>query len=307
MTIDIEHNGTHILNETQLCELIEERDALKADLSTAFRRTMDSVALTESIWRERCTEFEREYGALVGLIPPTFYADLEPEDRMRLLVEKWVKLHEVNQTLEQECAAMEKKASDLKFTIENYTEATVYNLIDFIDSGIPADIVENTPGLAGVMEAIRHHDAEKDRKLAELAAALGEYQLYRRHGISTPKRKPHAGRADVYRRLEALMEIRSECDVNMQCHHSDNGDECGDIDDCLYHTLKQIVDEALPAYGKKTGNTDASSGWETTKTPQSVTEHSLVIGSVLCRWWGENEPPGAKLIAALAAHGKERT
>lgn len=29
--------------------------------------------------------------------------------------------------------------------------------------------------------------------------------------------------------------------------------------------------------------------------------HSLVIGGVLCRWWGEEEPPGHKLLEALAA------
>lgn len=38
--------------------------------------------------------------------------------------------------------------------------------------------------------------------------------------------------------------------------------------------------------------------WQTETGDDQVTCHSLVIGGVLCRWWGEVEPEGARLLSA---------
>jgi len=47
--------------------------------------------------------------------------------------------------------------------------------------------------------------------------------------------------------------------------------------------------------------------WEIDRGERQVTCHSLVIGGVLCRWWGEDneKPPGADLLAALVKFRKE--
>jgi hypothetical protein len=38
----------------------------------------------------------------------------------------------------------------------------------------------------------------------------------------------------------------------------------------------------------------------------AVVVHSLVIGGVLCRWWGEEEPVGASLLLDFARQLEER-
>lgn len=39
--------------------------------------------------------------------------------------------------------------------------------------------------------------------------------------------------------------------------------------------------------------------WQTFQEPGTVREHTMILGGVLCRWWGENEPPGAKILEGI--------
>jgi hypothetical protein len=49
--------------------------------------------------------------------------------------------------------------------------------------------------------------------------------------------------------------------------------------------------------------------WETQTFPESnsMSVHSLVIGEVLCRWWGDKEPEGAAALANIPLVIEERT
>lgn len=50
----------------------------------------------------------------------------------------------------------------------------------------------------------------------------------------------------VIRLEEALHLIELEIKANMQCNHQGADDvECGDIDDCLFHSLLETSSEAL--------------------------------------------------------------
>jgi hypothetical protein len=63
--------------------------------------------------------------------------------------------------------------------------------------------------------------------------------------------------------------------------------------DCLgacHHIWEPLAEPATPREGR---------AWETDRQDGQVTEHSMVIGGVLCRWWGEQEPPGAQILARL--------
>ena len=44
-----------------------------------------------------------------------------------------------------------------------------------------------------------------------------------------------------------------------------------------------------------------SSEWQTTRNNNEVTCHSRMIEGVLCRWWGEDTPPGVQMIDAAAS------
>ena len=42
---------------------------------------------------------------------------------------------------------------------------------------------------------------------------------------------------------------------------------------------------------------EITSGWETEKSEGAVTVHHRMVGGVLCRWWGDGQPPeGVALI-----------
>jgi hypothetical protein len=42
-------------------------------------------------------------------------------------------------------------------------------------------------------------------------------------------------------------------------------------------------------------------GWETDTSENGAKCHSIVIGGILCRWWGDEEPPGVSLLNAAAS------
>lgn len=51
---------------------------------------------------------------------------------------------------------------------------------------------------------------------------------------------------------------------------------------------------------KKGASSPVASPWEHTANPGEVPCHSRLVGGVLCRWWGSEEPEGVQSIDAAA-------
>jgi len=45
--------------------------------------------------------------------------------------------------------------------------------------------------------------------------------------------------------------------------------------------------------------------WDHVSGDGIVPEHTIVIGGVICRWWGVKEPPGVRILTKLMEIIKE--
>ena len=66
---------------------------------------------------------------------------------------------------------------------------------------------------------------------------------------------------------------------------------------CDPDTMRSILTE-LQSLRSQAGVIEASA-WETHKVAGEAAVHSMVIGGVLCRWWGDTEPEGVSLLNNL--------
>lgn len=109
---------------------------------------------------------------------------------------------------------------------------------------------------------------------------------------------------DVVSALTELQSLRSQAGVSEAVAEIDTLlDNCHvveDIDIAAQHEAVKVIVRSLaarPAHIEITevGVREAVT-WETHKVAGEATVHSVVIGGILCRWWGDTEPEGVSLL-----------